>query len=158
MAFYEDMGERPPHSTLERRDNTKGYTPRNCYWATRQSQGRNKRNNRLLTYRGLTLSVADWADRVGICSATIRNRLDSYGWSIHRTLTTPVGSAPQTQKMLTHASKTMNITQWAAAIHLNPRTITERLKAGWSVAKALSTLAQQGRKLVGKKKRQVSLA
>ena len=45
--FLQDMGERPPGTTLERVDNGLGYTPDNCKWATATEQARNRRNQRL---------------------------------------------------------------------------------------------------------------
>lgn len=41
--FLADMGERPEGTTLERRKNNKGYSPGNCYWATRAQQRANQR-------------------------------------------------------------------------------------------------------------------
>lgn len=41
--FISDMGLCPKGLTLERRDNDKGYSPDNCYWATRNQQQRNMR-------------------------------------------------------------------------------------------------------------------
>jgi len=42
--FWKDMGpDYEPNLTLERRDNEKGYSIDNCYWATREEQGNNTR-------------------------------------------------------------------------------------------------------------------
>jgi hypothetical protein len=42
-AFLEDMGRRPSAlHTLERKNGDGHYTPRNCVWATRQAQARNR--------------------------------------------------------------------------------------------------------------------
>jgi len=43
-SFVRDMGLRPDRKMmLERRNNNGNYTPRNCYWATRSQQNRNRR-------------------------------------------------------------------------------------------------------------------
>lgn len=83
--FLSDMGERPKGKSLDRRDNGGNYTPENCYWATSKEQSRNTCTNRLLTFHGLTLSVAEWAERFYIHPATIYQRLKR-GWSIERAL------------------------------------------------------------------------
>jgi hypothetical protein len=86
-SFFADMGQPPPKHTLERRENDKGYYPDNCYWATRDTQGANKRNNRSLTAGGLTLHLAEWERRVG-GSGTVSARLKR-GWDIERACLTP---------------------------------------------------------------------
>ena len=43
LTFLEDMGHKPDGLTLERRDNNRGYSSENCYWATRKQQRENQR-------------------------------------------------------------------------------------------------------------------
>lgn len=86
--FLADMGERPPGTTLDRRDNDRGYSPENCRWATRVEQTRNTRANRLITVDGETLTLAEWADRAQIPVTTLHHRL-SHGWSEEAAVKTP---------------------------------------------------------------------
>lgn len=43
--FFEDMGERPENTSLDRIDPNKGYTPDNCRWADATIQCYNRRKN-----------------------------------------------------------------------------------------------------------------
>lgn len=43
-TFLADMGERPEGQTLDRIDNTRGYEPSNCRWATHSEQMKNRPN------------------------------------------------------------------------------------------------------------------
>lgn len=87
--FLEDMGERPVGTSLERDDNSVGYHPENCVWATRKVQQRNRRSNRMLTANGVTQCAQDWANDLGVPMHTITTRIDRYGWSVEDAITTP---------------------------------------------------------------------
>lgn len=91
-SFYADMGECPPGLTLDRDDESRGYSKGNCSWATWETQGRHKRTNRRLTFRGETLSVADWARKLLMNEVTLRARLRR-GVSVEIALTAPVSKA-----------------------------------------------------------------
>ncbi len=88
VNFLADMGPRPSaaHQLDRFPDNDGPYAPDNVRWATRKEQGRNKRNNRLMTSGGETLPLSAWAERLHVAQGTIRNRLRR-GWSEERTLT-----------------------------------------------------------------------
>ena len=87
--FLADMGKRPgQHYTIERMDNTKGYSLTNCRWATRREQARNRSTNRFLEFDGKRMCLKDWADELGVTIQLLTSRLDRNGWGVERALTT----------------------------------------------------------------------
>ena len=75
--------------TLDRIENSKGYSPDNCRWVDRFVQQNNTRRNHYIVARGETHSIAEWSRITGINKNTITKRLRS-GWSEESALTKPV--------------------------------------------------------------------
>ena len=74
--FAEDMSPRPDGRTLDRIDNSRGYSPDNCRWATAMQQHANKRSNKLFTINGETLHQREWCRRYNIPVSTFTNRMN----------------------------------------------------------------------------------
>jgi hypothetical protein len=88
--FFRDLGQRPGDEyTIERKDNDGPYSPENCKWGTRTEQANNKRNNRIIEYDGKKLTLSQWGNIIGISPSIILKRIRR-GWSIHKSLSTPV--------------------------------------------------------------------
>lgn len=64
--FLVDMGERPVGTSLDRKDNSKGYTKNNCRWATSREQHRNHSRNVSVVYKGREQCLKDWCEELGI--------------------------------------------------------------------------------------------
>ena len=93
--FLADMGRKPGRDyTIDRIDNSKGYSPDNCRWATKKQQSRNISTNRMLTANGVTRSLAEWSEVTGIHHATLCKRL-SMGWAPEEVVGKPVRRWPK---------------------------------------------------------------
>jgi len=86
--FYADMGDRPKGKTLDRIDNTKGYYPSNCRWATYKQQAVNSSRAVFVTVGKTTLCISDWCKKTGITYTVFKARRKR-GWSIEEALTKP---------------------------------------------------------------------
>lgn len=77
-AFFLHLGPLPsPKHTLDRFPDQNGnYEPGNVRWATQTEQQNNRRNNRMVTAFGRTMTLAQWAAETGVTASRLWKRLD----------------------------------------------------------------------------------
>ena len=63
---------------IDREDNEKGYSPENCRIVTEKVQQRNKRNNRMITYKGETKSLAEWCELLKLSYSAMLTRIHKH--------------------------------------------------------------------------------
>lgn len=65
--------------------------PPNCQWTTSKINNRNRRNNHMITFRGKTKCLQEWAKEMGLSHQIILWRLN-HGWSVSQSLTESIGA------------------------------------------------------------------
>lgn len=141
--FIEDMGEKPENSTLDRIDNTKGYSPDNCRWATPLAQGNNKRNNREIKVGGMKFNTLAAAARYfDMPESTLRNRL--FKESADSAVARPVAS-----KLVRHDvgdGRKLTLEEIAKEAGVRAEQVSQRIKNGWSGSKLLTPSRNRNKK------------
>ena len=74
--------------TIDRIDNSKGYSPDNCRWVDLKKQANNRRSNVTVEYDDHVFTLAELADRYGLSRATVKQRHKN-GWSVEDIVRTP---------------------------------------------------------------------
>lgn len=73
--FLADMGERQKGMSIERVNNSLGYSPENCKWATVLEQMNNTRKCKPIEFRGRVVTVSILAREHGLKPPLVRERL-----------------------------------------------------------------------------------
>jgi len=132
--FLEDMGARPSRlHTIERVNNSLGYSKSNCIWGTRKDQSNNKRDNHIVEFDGQRKNVAQWGEAIGIKARVIRMRL-SKGWDIESALTTPLNDF----RTIEFQGIRKTCAEWEPIVGIDRKILRQRLDHGWNVQDAMT--------------------
>jgi len=152
--FIHDMGLAPSDKhQLDRIDSNGDYEPSNCRWVTTVEQQRNKRSNVRLYFNGETLTLTEWAERLGITPQAISHRLRHLGWSTERALTETkksINGGPHPRAnavMLEVDGVNLIVSEWARRIGVRPGVLYHRIQMNWPKDRILEKPIR-GRKVV----------
>ena len=95
--FYKDMGKCPKGYHLDRMDNTRGYSPDNCRWVSVKQSCRNKRNTRLIAYKGKIKPISEWEEIFNFPRNLLTGRIINLGWPIKKAIETPYPQSGRNQ-------------------------------------------------------------
>jgi hypothetical protein len=126
-----------PGLSIDRIDNNDGYYPWNCRYVDIKKQQNNKRNNKIIIFKGEAMCVNDWSRKTKIPSNVISSRL-RMGWSVKDALTRRVEKHKPKFHMITFNGETLNVAQWARKRCIQAGTLRARLRKGWSIEQALT--------------------
>lgn len=76
--------------SIDRINNDKGYSPDNCRWATDIEQQNNKRNNIVITYKGVAKTLPQWSRELNIPRYLLYSRKKA-GWTDEQCIETKIG-------------------------------------------------------------------
>jgi len=76
--------------SIDRKENSKGYTPNNCRWVDKWTQTNNRDITLTMTYQGMTRNLYWWSDQIGVSYDTLVKRKQRYKWCDAKCIETPL--------------------------------------------------------------------
>lgn len=137
--FINDMGKAPSSKhSLDRIDNTKGYFPENCRWATQKEQSQNRSDfNKVFTHKGETHVLKEWSRILGIKYTTLYLRIYRNGLTFEKAIV----FKKKTFKYKNTEGTLKEIVEKYAIVGY--QTVVDRMSTGWDLEKALLTLKKR---------------
>lgn len=105
--------------TIDRIDNTKGYSPDNCKWSNRFEQANNKTTSIFVEYNGKKDTLSNLCRELNLDYHAVFLRIYRRHWSIEKALSTPIIKDYE----LEYNGKIYNLTDLAALLGIKKDTL-----------------------------------
>jgi hypothetical protein len=149
LAFYRDMGPRNGAKSLVLKPGATEYAPGNCYWSRSMHFALNNYPKpQVITHNGETLTLREWASRLGLPVDVLYQRVIYQNWPTDKAFSTPVRSPQQRGKPLVFRGESLTFNEWSLRTGISVPTLRKRLKKGWSIERALTTPTYASERLV----------
>jgi hypothetical protein len=134
--FLFDMGNKPSDShSLDRKDNSKGYSKDNCHWTTDLYQAKNRGDfTPLFAHNGEEKILKEWACELGINYTTLRHRIFKKGMCFEDA----IKRDPFNRGVIINGEE-KTVKEWC--LHFNQKypLVICRIHRGWDKIKAITT-------------------
>lgn len=126
--------------TIDRIDTNGWYSPENCRWVSMIEQSNNRRNNKVITFRGESLTIAQWSRKTGVKYGDIQNRLN-YGYSFEEAINPNFDRVYQCK-----SEQNQKLRDLCKEKGVSYKLVYQRVRAGWDIEKALNTPSRRSKK------------
>ena len=134
---------------IDRIDNSKGYSPCNCRFVSRNENQRNTSANLRIAFAGETHTLVEWCEKLGRPYDLIYGRIRK-GWTVEKAFLEPVNisqrrilnrdsSGRASGIKISYNGEEHTCLEWSRIIGVPWWTISNRVKLGWEVERIFNT-------------------
>lgn len=119
--------------TIDRIDVNGNYEPSNCRWVDYRTQLRNTRRNKIITYKGISHCVSEWAEIFSINVKLLESRLKR-GWNFEKAiLKSPEDYKKRSEKLIEFRGEKKTKREWCKCLCIHPTTLYRWIKKEKSI-------------------------